>query len=130
MDLPPARKLSIPYFILQPLIECGTNINAGVQDQLAHHGLIKLLVEDALHAYTIPIAWEIFRNMSRDDDIRTLTEDSSPSSSDEEEQTEEIEKNNDEGAQEIQAEGKTEKEQKEKEEFDKTAKPKAEKETT
>ena len=39
---------------------------------MAHHGLIKLLMEDALHTYTIPIAWETFRNMSREDNIRTL----------------------------------------------------------
>ena len=87
MDLPPARKLSIPYFLLQYLIECGTKLNAGILGQLAHHGLIKLLVEDALHTYTIPTAWEIFKNMSRNDDIRTLTEDISPSNSDEEEKT-------------------------------------------
>jgi len=130
MDFPPTRKLSIPYFLLQSLTECGTKLNAGVPDQFAHHGLIKLLVEDSLHTYTIPITWEIFRNMSRDDDIKTLTEDISPSNSDEEQQTEEIEKNNDEGAQDIQAEGKTEEEQEEKEEFDKTTEPKVEKETT
>ena len=41
--------------------------------------------------------------------------------------TKEIEKNIDEGAQDIQAEGKTEEEQKEKEEFDKTVEPKTEK---
>ncbi len=106
MDLPPARKLSIPYFLLQSLIECGAKLNVGVLNQLAHHGLIKLLVEDALHTYTIPIAWEIFRNMPRDDDIRTLAENISPSSSDEGEQIEEIEKNNDEGARDIEVEGK------------------------
>ena len=82
-DLPPARKMSIPYFLIQSLIECGTKLNAGVPDQLAHHGLIKLLVEDALHTYTIPISWEIFRNMSRDDNIRTLAENITPSSSEE-----------------------------------------------
>lgn len=60
MDLPLTRKLSIPYFLPQSLIECGTNLNAGVPDQLAHYGLIKQMVEDALHTYTIPIAWEIF----------------------------------------------------------------------
>lgn len=48
--------------------------------------------------------------MSRDDDIRTLTKDISPSSNDEQEKIEEIEKNNDEGAQDIQAEGKIEEE--------------------
>lgn len=71
MDLPPVKKLSLPYFLLQSLIECSTKLHAGVPNQLAHHGLIKLLVEDALHTYTIPIAWNIFINMSRDDDIKT-----------------------------------------------------------
>lgn len=56
MDLHAARKLSLPYFILHSLIECGNKLNAGFPDQLAHHGIIKLLVEDALHTYTIPIA--------------------------------------------------------------------------
>ena len=130
MDLPLARKLSIPYFLLQSLLECGTKLNAGVPDQLAHHGLIKLLVEDALNTYIILIAWEIFINMSRDDDIRTLVENISPSSNDEGDQTEEIEKNNDEVAQDIQAEGKIEEKQGKKKEFDKTNEPKAEKETT
>jgi len=108
MDLPPVRKLNLPYFLLQSLIECGTKLNARVPDQFSHHGLIKLLVEDALHTYTIPIAWEIFRNMSRDDDIKTLTNDIKPSSNDKEEKTEEIEKKNNEEAQDIQTEGKTE----------------------
>lgn len=56
MDLPPEQKLSIPYFLLQSLIECGTKLKEGTPDQLAHHGLIKLLVEDALHTYTIPLS--------------------------------------------------------------------------
>ena len=86
MDLPPVKKLSLPYFLLQSLIECSTKLNAGIPDQLAHHGLIKLLVEDALHTYTIPIAWDIFINMSRDDDIKTLAKDINPSGSQEEEE--------------------------------------------
>ena len=85
MDLPASRKLSLPYSLLQSLIECSTKLNVGAPDQLAHHGLIKLLVEDALHTYTIPIAWEIFRNMTKEDDIKTLTDDLSPSRSEEEE---------------------------------------------
>jgi len=77
-------------------------LNAGVPDQLAHHGFIKLLVEDSIHTYTIPIAWEIFRNMSREDEIKTLTDDLSPSGSEEEEQTEELGKEIHEEAQNIQ----------------------------
>jgi len=66
IDLPPAKKLSIHYFLLQ-----------------------SLLVEDALHTYTVPASWEIFINMSRDDNIRILAENTTPSSSEEGEHTEE-----------------------------------------
>lgn len=92
MNLPAYRKLSISYFLLKSLIESNTKLKAGVLDQLAHHGLIKLLVEDALHTYTIPIAWEIFRNITKEDDIKTLTDDLSPSRSEEEEKKGEAEK--------------------------------------
>lgn len=61
-------------------------------DQLAHHGLIKLLVEDALHTYIIPLSWEIFRNMSRDDNIRIFAEELTSSSSEEGEHAEAREK--------------------------------------
>lgn len=50
--------------------------------------------------------------MSREDDIKTLTEDISPSSSEEEEQIEELENNSNEEAQAIQKKGKTEEKQK------------------
>jgi len=88
MDFPSEQKLSIPYFLLQSLIECGTKLKDGTPDQLAHHGLIKLLVEDALHTYTIPISWDIFRNMTKDDDIQTLAEELTSSSSEEKEHIE------------------------------------------
>ena len=61
-------------------------------DQLAHHGLIKLLVEDALHTYTVPLSWEIFRNMSKDDDIQILAKELTSSSSEEREHIEAEEK--------------------------------------
>jgi len=86
--LPPEKKLSIPYFLLQSLIECGTKLKEGTLDHLAHHGLIKLLVEDALYTYTIPLSWEIFCNMSKDDDIRILAEELTSSSSEEREHIE------------------------------------------
>lgn len=114
IDLPPAKKQSIPYFLLQSLIECGTKLNEAILDQLAHHGLIKLLVEDSLHTYTIPISWETFRNMSREDNIRTLIENITPSSSEEGEQIEEMEKKNDEGAQDVQEKAKQRKHMKNK----------------
>lgn len=87
MDLPPEQKLSIPYFLLQSLIECGAKLKEGTSDQLTHHGLIKLLVEDALHTYTVPLSWDIFRNMTRDDDIQILANELTSSSSEEREHT-------------------------------------------
>jgi len=89
MDTPTPQKLSIPYFLLQSLIDSSIKLKARGPDQLAHHGLIKLLVEEVLHNFTIPIAREIFRNMTREDDIKALTYDHSPSESEGEEQEEE-----------------------------------------
>ena len=60
MDLPSDNNLSIPYFLLQSMTECATKLREGMPDQVAHHGLIKLLVEDALHTYTVPLSWEAF----------------------------------------------------------------------
>eukprot|EP00253_Pinus_taeda_P029333 PITA_29333 len=56
------------------------------RQEVSHHGLIKLLVEEGLHTFTISIAWEIFRNMTGEDDIKALTYDHSPSESGGEEQ--------------------------------------------
>ena len=86
MDTPTPQKLSIPYFLVQPLIDSSIKLKARGPDQLAHHGLIKMLVEEALHTFTLPIAWEVFRNMTTEDDIKALTYDISPSDSEEEEQ--------------------------------------------
>ena len=43
-------------------------------------------MEEALHTFTLPIAWEVFRNMTAEDDIKALTYDVSPTGSEEEEQ--------------------------------------------
>ena len=85
INLPVEQKLSIPHFLLQSLIECATKLKDGVPDQVAHHGLIKLLVEDALHSYKVPLSWESFRNLTRDGDIKMLVEDSGSSSSEDKE---------------------------------------------
>lgn len=86
MDTPAHQKLSIPYFRLQCLIDSNTKVQDGNSHQLARHGLIKILVEEALHTLTIPIAWEIFRNMTAEDDIKALTYDVSPTISEKGEQ--------------------------------------------
>ena len=81
MDLPSEKRLSIPYFLLQSMTECATKLREGMPDQIAHHGLIKLLVEDALHNYTVPLSWEVFRNMTKNDDIQVLIAELTSSSS-------------------------------------------------
>ena len=63
------------------MVECSTKLKEGTPDQLAHHGLIKLLVEDSLHTYIVPISWEVFHNMSKGDDIQTLAEEFTSSNS-------------------------------------------------
>jgi len=60
MDTPTPQKLSIPYFLLHSFIDSSTKVQAGNSEQLAHHGLIKILVEESLHTFTLPIAWEVF----------------------------------------------------------------------
>jgi len=46
---------------------------------LAHHGLIKILIKDALQNLRIPIKWLVFRDLPVEDDIKTLIYDVSPS---------------------------------------------------
>ena len=85
IDPPVEQKLSIPYFLLQSLMECATKLKEGIPDQIAHHGLIKLLVDDALHSYKVPLSWESFRNLTKDGDIKMLIEEMGSSSSKEQE---------------------------------------------
>lgn len=83
----PHHRLSIPYFLLQSLIYTSIKVQEGNPQQLAHHGLIRIIIEDALHNLIIPIQWDIFRDMQTDEDIKALTYDISPivSEKDEEE---------------------------------------------
>ena len=85
MDTLAPKKLSIPYFLLQSLIDSSTKVQEKSLGQLAHHGLIKILVEESLHTFTLPIAWEVFQNITVEDDIKALTYDVSPAVSGEEE---------------------------------------------
>ena len=86
METPAPQNLSIPHFLLQSLISSSTKVQAGNLDQLAYHGLIKILIEEALHTLTLPIAWEVFWNMTTEDDIKALTYDVRPTGSEDEEQ--------------------------------------------
>ena len=42
-------------------------------------------MEDALHTYKVPLSWEAFRNLTKDGDIKMLTEELGSSSSEEKE---------------------------------------------
>lgn len=114
MDFPTEKKLRIPYFLLHLLIECRKKLKEGTLDQLAHHGLIKLLVEDALHTHTIPLSCDIFCNMSKDDDIWILAKELTSSSSEEKEHIEAERKNNVKEAKGKKTQGKIAQEKKEK----------------
>ena len=47
-ETPPHQRLNIPYFLLQSLIDSSIKLKEGNSQQLAHHGLIRILIEDAL----------------------------------------------------------------------------------
>ena len=59
--------------------------------QLAHHGLIRILIEDALQNLIIPIQWLVFIDMQVEEGIKSLTYDVSPTVSEEEEEETEAE---------------------------------------
>jgi len=83
------QTLNIPYFLMQSLIDSSSRVKKWNSQQLAHHGLIKILIEDALQNLRIPITWLVFRDLPIEDDIKTLTYDVSPSVNEEEEKKKE-----------------------------------------
>jgi len=62
-DIPPQNRLSIPYFLLQSVIDISIKVQEGKHQHLAHHGLIKLILEYALQNLRLPITWTTFRDM-------------------------------------------------------------------
>ena len=84
VETPVHQRLSIPYFLMQSLIDSNNKVKEGNSQQLDHHGLINILIEDALQNLWIPITWSIFRDLPAEDDIKTLTYDVIPSVSEEE----------------------------------------------
>jgi len=83
------QRLSIPYFLMRSLIDSNNKVREWNSQKLAHHGLIRILIEDALQNLKIPITWSAFRDLPTEDDIKTLTYDVSPSISEEEAKEEE-----------------------------------------
>lgn len=91
-DTPPQNRLSIPYSLLQSVIDISMKVQEGNHQQLAHHGLITLIMEDALQNLRIPITWAIFKDMQTKEDIKALEYDKIPTDSEtDEEETEKYE---------------------------------------
>jgi len=74
----PHQRLNIPYFLLQSLINSSIKVKEENSQQLVHHGLIRILIEDALQNLKTAITWSVFRDMPADDDIKALTYDVIP----------------------------------------------------
>ena len=62
-DTPPQNRLSMPYFLLQSMIDMGIKVQGGNHQHLAYHGLIRLIIEYYLQNLILPITWETFRDM-------------------------------------------------------------------
>jgi len=84
VERPVHQRLNIPYFLMQSLIDSSSKVKEWKFQQLAHHRLIKIIIEDALQNLRIPITWSFFKYLPTEDDIKTLTYDVSPSINEEE----------------------------------------------
>ena len=84
-EISPHHRLGIPYFLLRSLIDSSIKVQEGNSQQLAHHGLIRILIEDSLQNLRIPIQCSVFRAMQAEEDIKALTYDVSTIVSEEEE---------------------------------------------
>jgi len=73
IETPVNQRLSIPYFLMQSLIDATIKVKEGNSQQLAHHGLIRILIEDSLQNLKIPVTWSVFRDLPIEDEIKTLT---------------------------------------------------------
>jgi len=80
---PLAQRLSVPYFLLQPIRDMIQKVREGKHQNLGHHRLIKLIMVDSLNKIRIPILWSKFIGMDREAfiDIETLTRIDIPTSS-------------------------------------------------
>ena len=88
------RRLNVPCFLLQSIIDTSMKIQEGKHQQLAHHGLLKLILEDDLSQLRIPIQWSTFKYMEKEVaiEIQALEYDRENNSSVEEEAKENEEK--------------------------------------
>jgi len=61
VETPPHQRLRIPYFLLQSLIDSSIKVKEGNSQQLAHHGLIRILIEYSLQNLRTPLTWSVFK---------------------------------------------------------------------
>jgi hypothetical protein len=61
----PEENLRIPYFLLQSLREMSEKVQKGKKDALAHHGLINIIVCEALGKYECQSVMGIFMDMDK-----------------------------------------------------------------
>jgi len=54
-NFPLSQRLNVPYFLLQSIKEMSQKVREGKQQHLGCHGLIKLIVVDALNNLRIPV---------------------------------------------------------------------------
>ena len=78
VETPVHQRLNIPYFVMQSLLDSNNKEKIGNSQQLVHHGLTRILIEDALQNLKIPITWSIFRDLLAEDNIKTLIYDVIP----------------------------------------------------
>lgn len=76
------------YFLFQSMTDMSHKVKEGKHQKLAHHGLIKLILEDALSQLRIPILWSTVRDMDKEVilEIQALEYGGTPTCSDEEEE--------------------------------------------
>lgn len=74
---------------MQSLIDSNRKVKEGNSQQLDHHGLIRILIKDALQNLNIPIKWLVFKHLPIEDDIETLIYDVIPFVSEQEAKQEE-----------------------------------------
>jgi hypothetical protein len=59
------ENFNIPYFVLVSIREMSENVQKGKKDALAPHGLIKIIVCEALQNLNVKVSWEQCVDMER-----------------------------------------------------------------
>jgi len=71
VEFPLAQRIVVPYIFLQSIRDMSQKVREGKHQHLGHHGLIKMIVVDALSKLIIPVLWSKFIDMDREASIDT-----------------------------------------------------------